>query len=338
MKKLLLVAAACVALASCVKNEMDFGPIDESPIGFQAVQGLESTRAATALPDASTFLATAYMIEGDKTNYTNWDSAAAGDKEVYFVDQEVKKQTSGVNAGKWTTDTPYYWPKQGRLTFYAYTPKGVTAPAVANATKNYEIAAYDVNIAANKNKDLMVADLEKNLNANDVPAVFRHKLTNVLFTVKKATGDARTITLTKVQLKGLQHVGKYSMPYNYAYGSVEDEWVPTAATADYDLLTADVPVNSDTATPVAVTQNYFLPQAFTDTKVVYIEYTIQNGGSSETVKNTFKLSELDNLGSNDDKWLMNDQVTYAIEIAGPTQIIWTPSVEGWKSESNVIAI
>ena len=329
MKKLLLVAAACVALASCVKNEMDFGPIDESPIGFQAIQGLESTRAAFG---GTSFIASAYMIEGDVA--TDWDATAAAKKEVYFEDQTVK-----LIGSEWTTDPAQYWPKQGKLTFFAYTPAGVT-PLDVNTTGNFDFVAtdYDVNAAANKDKDLMVADIAKNLNANTVPAVFRHKLTNVLFTVKKAAGDARTITLTKVQLKGLQHVGTYTMPYNYVYGSVVDGWVPTAATADYDLLAAPGQVVTDAATAVNVAQNYFLPQAFTDTKVVYIEYTIQNGGSSETVKNTFKLSELDNLGSNDDKWLMNDQVTYAIEIAGPTKIIWTPSVEGWKSESNVIAI
>ena len=330
MKKLLLVAAACVALASCVKNEFEPTIIDESPIGFQAIQGLESTRAAFG---GSSFIASAYLIEADKTNYTNWDNAAKGDKEAYFEDQIVK-----LIGSEWTTDPAQYWPKQGRLTFFAYTPADVT-PLDVDKAGNFDFVAtnYDVNAAANKDKDLMVADIAKNLNANTVPAVFRHKLTNVLFTVKKAAGDARTITLTKVQLKGLQHVGTYTMPYNYAYGSVEDGWVPTGATADYNLLTTGVTV-SDTATEVDVDQNYFLPQAFTDTKVVYIEYTIQNGGSSETVKNTFKLSDLDNLGTNDDEWLMNDQVTYAIEIAGPTKIIWTPSVEGWKAESNVIAI
>ena len=326
MKKLLLIAAACVALASCVKNEVEPIVIDESPIGFQAVQGLESTRAAF---EGTSFIASAYLIEGDVA--TGWDATAAGNKEVYFEDQTVTN-----NGTDWTTSTAYYWPKQGKLTFYAYTPADVTAFDVeTTADYDFVATAYDVNAAANLNKDLMVADIAKDFNANKVPAVFRHKLTNVLFTVKKATGDARTITLTKVQLNGLQHVGTYTMPYNYP--TAADAWAPTAATADYNLLAAGVTV-SETATEVAVAQNYFLPQAFADTKVLYVEYTIENGGSSETVKNTFKLSELDNAGINDDEWLMNDQVTYAIEIGGPTQILWNPSVEAWNPESNVVSI
>lgn len=331
MKKLLLVAAACVALASCVKNEMDFGPIDEAPIGFQAVQGLESTRAAF---EGTSFIATAYMIEADKLNYTDWDNAAVGDKEVYFENVEVKKQTSGSYAGEWTTDTPYYWPQQGMLSFYAYTPNGVTAPAVEAATKNYVISGYDVNATDNKNKDLMVADIAKNLNANKVPAVFRHKLTNLLFTVKKSDTDTRTIKLHKVTLKGLQHAGTYTMPFNYP--TATDAWVPTAATADYELISADVTVTS-TATAVEVAQSFFMPQEL-GAKEIYIEYIVENGGSSETVKVTKKLADLDDAGTNDDKWLINDQVTYAIEIGGPTQIIWEPSVETWNPESNVIAI
>lgn len=331
MKKLLLVAAACVALASCVKNEMDFGPIDEAPIGFQAVQGLESTRAAFG---GTSFIATAYMIEADKTNYTDWDNAAPAVKEAYFVNVEVKKQTSGSYAGEWTTDTPYYWPQQGRLSFYAYTPNGVTAPAVEDATKNYVISGYDVNVAANKNKDLMVADIAKNLNANKVPAVFRHKLTNLLFTVKKSDTDTRTVKLHKVTLKGLQHAGTYTMPFNYPVAT--DAWVPTAATADYELISTDVTVTS-TATPFEVAQSFFMPQEL-GTKEIYIEYSVEYGGSSETVKVTRKLADLDDAGTNDNKWLINDQVTYAIVIGGPTQILWEPSVEDWNPESNVIAI
>lgn len=330
MKKLLLVAAACVALASCVKNEFEPTIIDESPIGFQAVQGLESTRAAFG---GTSFIASAYLIEADKTNHDDWDAAAKGDKEAYFEDQTVKLMGS-----EWTTDPAQYWPKQGRLTFFAYTPADVTPLDVDKAgTFDFVATNYDVNAAANKNKDLMVADIAKNLNANTVPAVFRHKLTNVLFTAKKAAGDTRTITLTKITLKGLQHKGTYTQPFNYKFGVVADKWEQTADVSDYELLTDPVVV-TEAETPVSIAQSFFLPQKFTNTKVVYIEYTIQNGGSSETVKNTLKLSDLDNLGTNDDEWLMNDQVTYQIEIAGPTKIIWTPSVEGWKPESNVIAI
>ncbi|MBQ5807335.1 MAG: fimbrillin family protein, partial [Tidjanibacter sp.] len=130
MKKLMLIAAACVALASCVKNEVEPVVVDNSPIGFQAVQSLEQTRALGDFtgPD---FVSYAYLLQKDQ----EWDHDKAT-AQLFFAGQVVTESTVDTDADgvfEWTTATAYYWPEQGSLTFYAYSPSSITSPTVPSS-------------------------------------------------------------------------------------------------------------------------------------------------------------------------------------------------------------
>ena len=330
MKKLMLIAAACVALASCVKNEVEPIRIDDAPIGFQAVQALESTRAAF---EGTSFVASAYLMNGDVATF--WDNTTAANKQQYFKNEKVTE-----SAGKWTTATPYYWPKQGSLSFYAYTPESVAA-GDWDANLNYVFNAYD---AKTQNVDFMVADIAKDLKANDVPAVFRHKLTQLQVEAKKSVDDARVVTLKSVYLDNMQYIGTYTQPYNYQFGVYDDKWEQNVATTYYELLSADFPVTGTTAAPITETHNFFLPQALV-AQTLYVEYTIEHGSATETVKHTLNLKDLDNASThsiagrvNDDKWLQNEKITITLNIGLNEQIEWAPEQIDWDTEGITINI
>ena len=330
MKKLMLIAAACVALASCVKNEVEPIRIDDAPIGFQAVQALESTRAAF---EGTSFVASAYLMNGDVATF--WDNTTAANKQQYFKNEKVTE-----SAGKWTTATPYYWPKQGSLSFYAYTPESVAA-GDWDANLNYVFNAYD---AKTQNVDFMVADIAKDLKANDVPAVFRHKLTQLQVEAKKSVDDARVVTLKSVYLDNMQYIGTYTQPYNYQFGVYDDKWEQNVATTYYELLSADFPVTGTTAAPITETHNFFLPQAL-DAQTLYVEYTIAHNGATETVKHTLNLKDIDDASThsiagrvNDDKWLQNEKITITLNIGLNEQIEWAPEQIDWDTEGITINI
>ncbi len=216
MKKVLFIAvAASVAFAACTKNEVrSVESQQDRQITFQAVVNKASTKAVNentftnnaVYPSSSTFGTFAYF-------YTTTFTTGATASDTYINNAEVKHKYSVESntsspANGWTTDTPYYWPKQGKLTFYSYSPysintgDNVSCDIASADPQGIKISSWDVD--ANQTVDIMIADRiddQTNNTAdgttgwNGVPTVFRHKLAQVVaFNVKTksnyATGSA----------------------------------------------------------------------------------------------------------------------------------------------------
>ena len=326
MKKLMLIAAACVALASCVKNEEAPILVDESPIGFQAVVGLENnTRAAVGAIDTSDkFMASAFL--------QNEGIAWPNDAQQYFVNQEVAH-----NGTDWTTATPYYWPSKGSLTFFAHYPATSSIAKFVGIDYVFE----DYNVDTYKNTDLMVADVVANKVAKKVPVTFRHKLTRIAISaIKMDATDVpnRTVTLTSVKLTNLNNQG--TLTQNGATRATA--WSGRSGAQTYELLTgAQVVTAFGGATPqeISTDQIFFLPQDFVsdDAKIV-ITYTVTTpvaGGSGNSVETIVKESPL----SAHSNFAMNCWYTFNLQIGAAQPIIWEqPAVEGWATATFNIAI
>ena len=257
-RSILLSAAAIAALASCSKTEVK--PVEDAPaqISWNAVVGKASTKAMidgakyeTSAPSFGTF---AYFLQtGD------WNNDKANG-QLYIPVSEVKP--SGTAKLVWTTDTPYYWPKAGSLTFFTYSPynyqetAGGQIPVSIVANSGLTVADYDVN--AHQDTDFMVADAatdktknESNTDYDGVPVAFKHKLSQIvginIQTVKGGvlhdyangndgttgkefeTGDV-VFKLKKVQLKDILTKGKYS----YATADpTSDGWTDQTAEETY---------------------------------------------------------------------------------------------------------
>lgn len=327
MKKLIAIAAACVALASCVKNEVDFSGnfAQGEKIDFQAVQGVQVESRGNFEGDA--FIAAAFLLNEGET----WAGAHSTAQE-YFKNETVTNTT-----GEWTTGTAYYWPARGSLTFYAVAPTGFTADRQWNANKDYIISNYSVE--TNKDVDLRVADIVREAKGNDVPAVFRHKLTKINFGITKAASDPREIKLQSIVISGVYSTGTYTMPYNTVHGSgtVVDFWtVPDGASGETCTLFDDELTVTDATQTIAIDHHYMIPQEFTSASYLTVVYTVTNNGATETV--TVKKHLGDDIDTADKMWNMNENISYNFTIGTVEQIKWAPTQETWTDQSFTIEL
>ena len=327
MKKLIAIAAACVALASCVKNEVDFSGnfAQGEKIDFQAVQGVQVESRGDF--EGNAFIAAAFLLnEGD-----TWAGAHSTAQE-YFKNETVTNTT-----GEWTTGTAYYWPARGSLTFYAVAPTGFTADRQWNTNKDYIISKYSVE--TNKNVDLRVADIVREAKGNDVPAVFRHKLTKVNFGITKSKSDPREIKLKSIVINGVYSTGTYTMPYNTVHGSgtIVDFWtVPDGASGETcKLFEGDLTV-TDATQAIKIEHSYMIPQEFTSASYLTVVYTVTNNGATETV--TVKKHLGDDIDTADKMWNMNENISYNFTIGTVEQIKWAPTQEDWTPQSYTIPL
>lgn len=256
-KSILLTALAFVALG-CSKTEVK--PVEDAPaqISWNAVVGKASTKAMidgtkyeTSAPSFGTF---AYFLQEG-----SWADNKT-DGQLYIPISEVK--ASGTGKLVWTTETPYYWPKAGKLTFFTYSPynyqetAGGQIPVSIVANSGLTVANY--NVDAHQDTDFMVADAAVDKNNNEsitdydgVPVAFKHKLSQIvginILTVKGTalhdyanehdgstgkeyvSGDV-VFKLKKVQLTDILTQGKYS--YETAEPT-SDGWTNQSTTKTY---------------------------------------------------------------------------------------------------------
>ena len=338
MKKLMLIAAACVALASCVKNEVE--PIvNDAPISFNIAQGVETRGAFVGAADDFKFNSTVFLTAQGK----NWSSDHTG--AVKYIDDE--KDIAKGSGTEWESPTKYYWPNQGLLTFFSYAPWNTTTdPSITwNADRDLVISDIDLS-KADHSKDLVIAQIVNDINNKEsgsaVATKFSHKLTNVVIKFVKDAADDRDITITDVHFTNMEYKGEYTMPYD---GST-DGWVPGGALHTYDNLLATTGREYEVtkiATAPALIFNYFLPHKFSTTYApeLWITYTIEYPNTAtETVVYHKPLADLDNETglTNDDEWKMNEQIIFNIAIEAPKPIKWAPEVEEWDTETINITI
>ena len=128
MKKLLFAAAvAGVALAGCVSNEAEVSPKAEGRIAFAAPLVSGVTRAYVGeiknpYPTDENFVVSAKYYDNAFDSWNNGQSYMSGVKAVYSAADNV-----------WAPEgQDYYWPKNGSLTFFAYSPADYSswAPAI----------------------------------------------------------------------------------------------------------------------------------------------------------------------------------------------------------------
>ena len=353
-KHIFYIAAACAALASCVKNEVRVNAPDKE-ITFQTV----STKAGGAAFETNKhFFSYAYFLEKGKS----WDDADLDlDKEAKpYIDKAVITYDHGTTQGQghWVAANSYYWPKQGSLTFFAWTdntihdPANNPAPSVGtgatvSCAPNTGIKIENYSVKGNPNKDILVAEIAKDKRQNEsvtepgrdwdngVPTVFRHALANVEFNVNKREDyknvkfRVREITLNNVFTKG-----------TFTQGSPTESWGWSAQTEPDGLsvFKGDKEVNT-TATKLnpnstSGATDYFivLPQNFdNDTPTLTIKYEIITSyvagkqPVTETVTETKALNTI-----YPDNWKIGKKYVLGITL-GLNEIFWDPSIVDWAT-------
>lgn len=352
MKKLFFIAAiACVALASCVKNEPAPSVTQQDEITFSApVVGL-TTKAeisGTTFPITVAFNVWAWYHVGD---FANSGDLYMDEVTVSHTEGNFDANDNGTNA--WKPTKPYYWPKNGKLTFEAYSPStletDVSGCSVASSVDGgIVISDFDVPTDAGKHIDLLFSDRTYDRESSSqnvdggydgVDIVFHHALSVVKFNVKAANATAASAVKVKdIHITNAYHKGTLKVSPAKGKGN-SPEWIPVDDGNNYDVATADTYDNA-TALTTESTQlgsNYILlPQVFsTSGTKITVDYYINNGDGAKIVEQTYTL-DLASTNHTDGNnqiaaWEMGKRYTYNITI-GVNEIYIAPSIaEDWDN-------
>ncbi len=349
-KHIFYIAAACAALASCVKNEVRVNAPDQE-ITFQTV----STKAGgAAFENDKHFFSYAYFLEKDKT----WDPDFASAKP-YIDNALITYDAPAPGKGHWAAKDNYYWPKQGSLTFFAWTdntihnPASNPAPSVGTGATvtcapKTGIKIENYSVMDNLNKDILVAEIAKDKKNNEkvtgrdwsegVPTVFRHALAKVEFKVNKKEAypnvefRVKKITLTKVSTRGTFTQCQSTPNENWGWNGWGIQKDLTVFTGNEEVTATDAAGTFNNLNPSATDYHIVLPQVLRDKidPTITIEYEIITSyitghPVTETVTETKALNAIYT-----SDWECNKKYVLGITL-GLNEIYWDPSVEGWET-------
>ena len=348
----LIAAAACAALAARSKNEV--APVDvDQEITFQAVVNKASTKA---MIDGNLYATDAPSF-GTAAYYNATGTVFPSSSSLYIPESEVNYNNTDKG---WTTETPYYWPKNGALTFFSYSPWSINASTTIDETNGIVITNY--NVDENQEKDVMVADVVT-ANSNDteyqsttykkgVNTVFRHKLAQIVdvtfrtdknYKLSPIAAGHKVFFINHVKLNNYKQTGTYTSTINVSSTNL-GAWTDHSNPKSYIFYEETTPCgkefvydNTNAGTSAkSITNGYLLllPQTFADLDTKFeIKYTIRTYSSNENYSDdvvTVEIPLYNIIASH--KIEMNKKYTFKFTV-GLDQIYWAPSVVAWDSET-----
>lgn len=344
MKKFFLFAAmAGVALTGCVKTESEVAvKSDSNRIVFDNPVVSSVTRAlidGTEYPDNVPF-----------SVYAQYKNDDTGEDLLYMnnVTTQHVMSTPGTKQESWIPEGSYYWPKQGELSFAAYSPTAAqdafTSVAWTNAA-GFTFTGFNAvtNNDATKLYDLMYSDYvagQKQTNENDydkyygIQLTFRHALSALVFNAKTEEdyGAGAVIKITNIEV--LSPVGSGDLSVTNSTG-LRATWTPGVDVAS--MAVTGVTGATQLTNTEAQQGNVMLmvPQTFDGDVKVKITYTMQMATSAAPVTHTYEvalktLNESDGVSTTThDGWDASRRYTYNI-IIGLDRIYFAPTVTDWE--------
>ena len=327
MKKYFFILAAAAALAACAKNEVT--PVlsnENTEIAYNVAPKTKALDEAKQenFDQHNVFASWAYYLPKDHT----W-AADKATSQPYIVNSKISHKN-----GIWKDQTKsYHWPKDGgSLTFLAYSlnKENLTLAEGSEFTcTNTGGVQGHIDLKDNKNTDFLVAEIAADKTANEnqyvfngVPTLFKHKLSRVACTVKKAADYADK----KFELKEINFL---SVATYGSYAQLPDEKF-TAGTVKHDqIYTKAVQEITTTAAPVATEDVViYMPQTFADaTAQIQVKYTVTTTvGAGSVVEDCVK--EI-SINSKFDEWKMGRKYIFNLTFA-LDEITWDPAVEKWE--------
>lgn len=230
MKKILLIAAAVVAMVSCTKKKLE--PVDlvpsDSPITFKSLVALPTKATSTnvvttaTLPEGKDFKVFAKIYTNAwVAGTTLWGGATTTD---YFASAGADASYESTNAG-WTTNPKYYWPKNADkyLAFQAYAPATISNGTAASTATGITITDFEIATSRDGQADILYANRKVNCKSNvgtagtkyyGVELTFNHALSQVAFTAKlSATTTLQSnewIKITSIKLVNVNTKGNFN--------------------------------------------------------------------------------------------------------------------------------
>lgn len=351
MKKLIVLISAVAALAACSKNEVVPAVSGENvEISYNVAP---RTKADPQVFDTKNkFASWAYYLPAGKSWETDFKDA-----QIYFGEENAHGVEISYDKDKnvWKNKTTsYYWPKEGKLTFFAYSLNSdFLTDKLGNDTHFYctkNESQYGIcgalNLDTHPNTDFLVADIAKDKTANEtaykfngVPTLFKHKLSRVKFAVKKKSDyPGATITLNSITFKKLVNYMVYNQYKINKDGSITPDSIThtilgNTPRSDQEYTKTDFEVSSTTFAPVPDANEVryiYIPQDFKnetkDIATIEVKYTVTfKDGISETYTKTLNVKEIF------DSWEIGKRYTFNL-IFSLDEINWAPAVGDWEDE------
>ena len=373
MKKLFFIAAiAGAALVSCTKNELAPSATEEQEIRFANPVSHIVTKVdlvSATYPDTEKF---SVFADYHVNNYAT-DDALASNFTPYMRGTEgvdVTYSTTpftnsiGTFDKYWMSTNAYYWPKDGYLTFAAYSP----AKAKDYATINYNITNgltiddYVVKDDLTNQYDLMLSDRTIDQKSttmgtnvagtqyDGVQIAFKHILSAIKFKVatdNNYSTDGYTITLKSLTLNNVYSTGDITQFSAIDETTVDIETTLDAATVWSDIKTEESYVVTAADATLSTTAATFsddddadlllVPQglnhtATTNKVLATLVYTVKHNDMGGKAIQYTKDLVLDN--GTVSTWDPGKRYIYNITI-GMDKVVFAPTVTEWAAGGSV---
>lgn len=351
MNKIIWISAAVLSVAACAKNEVI--PVNSGENQEITFNVAPKTKAHTEFDKSFRFKSYAYYLPSGET----WASHTT--TPSLYIDGAVISNTNPTgNDGVWkAADKTYYWPKNGSLTFFAY----------SLSKKNLDLAGGDswlgcdvstgihgaIDLKANPNTDFLVADIAEDKTSNvktyitnGVPTLFKHRLSSVVFAIKTvADYPDKKFQLTSITLHNLSHFAAYNQlaTESFLSGGSDKSYAPEYTSTIQDITYQSAFINVKRAENNIF---IFIPQTFAkgsdanQNAYIEVKYTITTTVPVITneVPSTKKVVEevTKNIFLNPatgtpmfEKWEMGKKYTINLTFT-LDEILWDPAVEDWE--------
>ena len=346
MKKLIVLFSAVAALAACSKNEAVPAVSGENvEISYKVAPRTKAE--PQAFDTKNVFASWAYYLPAGKS----WDNNAT-DAKIYIGKEGEHGVTISYGNNVWKDQTTsYYWPKEGNLTFFAYSLNSSSLTDKSGKdiffTCLYHESQYGIHgtldLDVHPNTDFLVADIAKDKTANEtaykfngVPTLFKHKLSRVKFAVKKKSDyPGATITLNSITFKNLVNGMTYTQYQKDAAKGIytPDYLFPGTKRTDQKYTETAFEVSSSKAFDPVPDKNevryIYIPQDFknaTETATIEVTYTVTfKDGISETYTKTLNVKNIF------DSWEIGKRYTFNL-IFSLDEIKWAPAVGDWEDD------
>ena len=321
-KHLFLVALAGVALAGCVKNDVEAPATKDVKIGFASpvlysnvntranVYGeigshkYEGTETIYTYPREEKFQVFAVEHAG---NLTTWDAASPTDFNATAISYN---RSLDAWAPLKADGGFYYWPDGMFLSFAAMSPAelDVTGATTSYSSEGLTITNFVIADDPAKQYDLLYSDRSINKTATDmkdygaqyyggIPIMFKHALSSIHFSLK--TDATETVTLLSIQLKNVKNKGTFEENItNETVFARDPKWT---VAEDSELMTytsftgnVEFPLNPQYVSALAAADGtddndvsyplLMMPQALGNDVVVEVTYEVGNEVKTRSVQ------------------------------------------------------
>ena len=333
----MFAAMASVAFASCVKNEPAFSVAEEDAIVFNSpVMGVPTK----GVEMGKTYTGKGFTVYGwyHTAAFQSITTATAYMKGVAVTAENPAGDYGTDGTGTYRPETAYYWPKNGKLSFVAYSPTEVPDEVLLAPTcsdpKTLSLT-FTASVDPTKQVDLMYSDwaVDRTSSVGDpggfggVDIVFNHAL-SVIYVDIKAEDDAAAgaIKLKSVTLGGVQNHGTINLTPDTVHSA---KWALEAGDVTYTLLAdkVDAAHSEEISKEGKNYANYIvMPQQLDEASEITIEWYLKHGEDWLEQTSVVELKTAEPTS-----WERNKRYFYTITM-GVDAIYFAPRVTDWVND------